>query len=29
MEQRGIVEALTAEHHFEHAGFNALLREQS
>jgi len=26
MEQHGIVEALTADHHFEQAGFKALLR---
>ena len=27
MEERGIIEALTADHHFEQAGFRALLRE--
>jgi predicted nucleic acid-binding protein len=27
MEERGIAEALTADHHFEQAGFRALLRE--
>jgi predicted nucleic acid-binding protein len=27
MTQRGIVDALTADHHFEQAGFHALLRE--
>lgn len=27
MEERGITEALTADHHFEQAGFRALLRE--
>jgi len=29
MQQRGISEALTADHHFEQAGFKALLREGS
>jgi predicted nucleic acid-binding protein len=28
MEERGIVEALTADRHFEQAGFRALLREE-
>jgi predicted nucleic acid-binding protein len=27
MEERGITEALTADHHFEQAGFRALLRQ--
>ncbi len=27
MEERGICEALTADHHFEQAGFRALMRE--
>jgi hypothetical protein len=27
MEDRGITEALTADHHFEQAGFRALMRE--
>jgi predicted nucleic acid-binding protein len=27
MEERGIVDALTADHHFEQAGPRALLRE--
>jgi hypothetical protein len=27
MHERGIIEALTADHHFEQAGFRALLRE--
>jgi predicted nucleic acid-binding protein len=27
MEERGITDALTADHHFEQAGFRALLRE--
>lgn len=27
MEERGIAEALTADHHFEQAGFRALMRE--
>jgi len=26
MEQRGLSEALTADHHFEQAGFNILLK---
>ena len=26
MEQRGLTEALTGDHHFEQAGFTALLR---
>jgi hypothetical protein len=29
MEERGITEALTADHHFEQAGFRALMREAS
>lgn len=29
MTERGIVDALTADHHFEQAGFRALLREAS
>jgi len=29
MEERGISEALTADHHFEQAGFQALLRQRS
>ncbi|MGD0766737.1 MAG: PIN domain-containing protein [Tepidisphaeraceae bacterium] len=28
MRERGIVDALTADHHFEQAGFRALMREQ-
>ncbi|MEK7729222.1 MAG: PIN domain-containing protein [candidate division KSB1 bacterium] len=27
MQERGLVEALTADHHFEQAGFRAILRE--
>jgi hypothetical protein len=27
MQERGIVEALTTDHHFQQAGFRALLRE--
>jgi predicted nucleic acid-binding protein len=27
MAERGLVEALTGDHHFEQAGFRALLRE--
>ncbi len=27
MEERGIADALTADHHFEQAGFRALMRE--
>jgi len=29
MQSRGLVDALTADHHFEQAGFRALLRTQS
>ena len=28
MQQRGIMDALTADHHFEQAGFRALMREE-
>ncbi len=28
MEQRGIVDALTGDHHFEQAGFRALLKAE-
>jgi predicted nucleic acid-binding protein len=27
MQERGIAEALTADHHFQQAGFRAILRE--
>jgi len=27
MQERGVMDALTADHHFEQAGFRALMRE--